>query len=67
MVETGNLLIRMVPRDGVEPPTPAFSGLEKAANPMISKNPREHEGTLRNAQKPLLFLYCSFAKKRRII
>jgi len=21
------LLIRMVPRDGVEPPTPAFSGL----------------------------------------
>jgi len=26
MVEIGKLLRRMVPRDGVEPPTPAFSG-----------------------------------------
>src|SRR5438046_1573701 len=27
ILETGTLLRRMVPRDGVEPPTPAFSGL----------------------------------------
>ena len=54
------------PLDGVEPPT-AFSGLVKAANSVIAKNPREDEGTLRNAQELLLFLYCSFAKKRRII
>ena len=34
----GKLLKRMVARDGVEPPTPAFSGLDAAA--LISLIPR---------------------------
>jgi len=54
------------PLDGVEPPPPAFSGLAKTVNQLISQNLREYEGTLRNPKEPLLFLYCSFEIKRRI-
>ena len=57
---------QLVPRDGVEPPTPAFSGLAKAAKSVISSNPREYKGALGNAQGRLLFPYCSRAGKRRI-
>jgi len=60
------LLRRMVPRDGVEPPPPAFSGLAKAAKWMISKKTLEYKGTLRNLKEPLMFLYCSFATERLI-
>jgi len=55
------------PLDGVEPPTPAFSGLTKAAKRLMLKNSKECEGAHRNPQELLLFLYCSSAKKRRIL
>src|SRR2546426_9055088 len=53
----------MMPRDGVEPPTPAFSGLLKTAKSVISSNPQEYKGTRGNAKEPLLFLCCSFATR----
>jgi len=57
----------MVPRDGVEPPTPAFSGLVKTAKSMILRNARECKGTLGNTQERVLFPYCSRAAKRRFL
>jgi len=52
----------MVPRDGVNPRTPAFSRLPKSVKSVISRNPPEHKGTPDNNQGPLLFL----RKERRI-
>src|SRR5207249_360138 len=45
-----------MPPDGVEPPTPAFSGLAKSAKSVISSSAKECKGTPGNAQEPLLFL-----------
>ena len=60
------MLGKMVPRDGVEPPTPAFSGLVSAAKLVITRNVRECKGTRGNAKERVLFPYCSRATKRRI-
>ena len=56
------MLEKMVPRDGVEPPTPAFSGLQTTAKSVISSNPKERKGTPGKPQERLLFLYCSHAR-----
>jgi len=53
---------KMVPRDGVEPPTPAFSGLVKAAKSLISCSSRECKGTLGNGPERVLFPYCFRAR-----
>ena len=56
----------MVARDGIEPPTPAFSGLAEGAKSVISRSPRERKGARENAEERVLFPYCSRAVKRRM-
>ena len=60
------LLRRMVPLDGAEPATPAFSGLRKTAKSVISRSSQERKGIPGKPQERLLFLYCSHARRRRI-
>jgi len=59
------VLEKMVPRDGVEPPTPAFSELRQTAKRVISKNSENSAGAPGKAQEPLMFLFCSRGEKRR--
>ncbi len=61
LVDAVRFLRDIVPRDGVKPPPPAFSGPPKSAKSVILRNLREQKGTLRSALGSLMFIYCSFA------